>query len=389
MIPISYNLRNIWVRRTTSLAAVIGVGLVVFVYASVQMMQNGVRDLLGESGRIDNAVIVSKGSDAELSSTIEKERTGLIMEKPEVARDAQGKPVGTASVVVVMHLEKMGTTMGVSNVTIRGIEANALTFFDEVKVVEGRAPKPGTNEAMVGKAVAGRFKGVALNQSFELRKNRPVNVVGVFTAGGSALESEVWGDFDFMQAAFGRQGVASSVRVRLADPAKFEAFETGIESDKALGLDVMRETTFYEKQSNGVAMFIQVLGTVIAVFFSIGAMIGAAITMNGTIASRRREIGTLRALGFSRIGILFSFLLESSILSLAGGGVGVLAALFMGTVKFSMINFQTWSEMVFRFVPTVEILAQSLIFAVIMGLIGGLRPAIKAAFTSPIEAMRQ
>jgi putative ABC transport system permease protein len=387
MIPLSYNLRNLWVRKTTSLAAAAGVALVVFVYAAVQMMQNGITDMLGQSGHANAAVVMSKGSDAELSSSVEKERIGLILDRPEVSRDAKGASIGTASIVVVMHVDKLGTT-GIGNVTIRGVQENALAYFDSAKIVAGRAPAPGTNEVLVGKAIRGRFKGVDLGQSFELRKNRPVEVVGVFSANGSVLESEVWGDFDFMQAAFGRQGIASSVRVRLSDAAKFEAFETGIEQDKALGLEVMREDEFYKKQSNGLATFINIVGTLIAFFFSAGAMIGAMITMLGSIAGRRREIGTLRALGFSRLGILASFLFESVVLALAGGLIGVLAALVMGTVSFTMVNFVTWSEMVFRFTPNTGILVGSLIFSVIMGVIGGIYPAIRAALTSPIEAMR-
>jgi putative ABC transport system permease protein len=229
---------------------------------------------------------------------------------------------------------------------------------------------------------------VDLGQGFDLRKNRPVTVVGVFTDNGSSHESEVWVDRDTLRSAFGREGGVSSVRVRLESPSKLDGFRVAVEQDKRLGLQVMRETTYYEKQSEDLSLFIRIMGTMIAVFFSIGAMIGAAITMYAAIANRQREIGTLRALGFSRLSILASFLAESMLLALVGGAIGMIASLGMGFVKFSMVNFASWSEIVFTFDPTPEILGTTLIFALVMGLFGGFFPAIRAARVSPVVAMR-
>ena len=241
---------------------------------------------------------------------------------------------------------------------------------------------------IIGERIRGRFEHVDLGQSFELRKNRPVTVVGVFTDGGSSHESEIWVDRDTLRSAFGREGAVSSVRVRLESAAKLDGFRVAVEQDKRLGLQVMRETTYFEKQSENLSLFIGVMGSLIAIFFSIGAMIGAAITMYAAVANRQREIGTLRALGFSRISILASFLAESTLLALAGGALGALASLGMGFVKFSMVNFASWSEVVFSFDPTPEILGRALLFALVMGIFGGFFPAVRAARVSPVVAMR-
>jgi putative ABC transport system permease protein len=387
MIPVSYNMRNLVVRKVTTAATAFGIGLVVFVVASVFMLSNGIDKMLGDTGKAENAIVMSKGADAELQSTVEKDRAGLVLEKPEVARDAQGKPVGVSEMVMVLTMDRSNGN-GVGNVTIRGVEPAALTFRPEIEITEGRMAKPGTDEVIVGEQLIGGFKGLALGQPVELRKGRPVTVVGVFSADNGVYESEVWGDLEVVRAIFNRHGVSSSVRVRLSSPDAFAAFEAGIEQDKQLGLEVMRETDYYEKQSNGMKVFILAIGIVVAVFFSVGAGIGAAITMYSSVANRKREIGTLRALGFSRFGILFSFTLESVVLAVLGGVLGVIASFAMTGVSFSMTNFVTFSEVVFRFEPNGFMVFMALLFAVVIGFFGGLLPAWRAAFTSPIEAMR-
>ena len=257
-----------------------------------------------------------------------------------------------------------------------------------MKVVAGRAPKPGTDEVMVGERIRGRFKGVDLGQSFELRKNRPANVVGVFSANGSSYESEVWADVDALRAAFAREGIVSSVRVKLESPETYDAFRAAMEGDKRFGYLVMKERDYFEKQSEGTSLFIGAMGTIVAVFFALGAMIGAMITMYAAVANRQREIGTLRALGFTRGSILVSFLVESIALALLGGLVGAAASCAMGLVHFSMMNFASWSEIVFKFEPTPGILLVALGFAGGMGVIGGFFPALAAARVSPTAAMR-
>jgi putative ABC transport system permease protein len=241
---------------------------------------------------------------------------------------------------------------------------------------------------MIGRSLRGKYAGMDLEQSFDLKKNRPVKVVGVFESGGSSFESEVWADVDTARSSFGRDGLVSSVTVRLDSPSKFEAFKATMESDKRLGLEALTEVGYYEKQSSQTAIFIKVLGGGIVFFFSIGAMIGALITMQAAVSQRQREIGTLRALGFSRSSILLSFLLESAVLTFGGGILGVLAALCMSFVKLSMMNFATWQEVTFSFDPNPNVILFSLFFGALMGIIGGFFPALRAARVSPIEAMR-
>lgn len=387
MIPIKYNLRNLAVRKTTTIAAGLGLGLVVFVFASVLMLSNGVQRTLGRSADPNMAVVIRKGSDAELASGIEENQIGVMAAAPGVAKGDDGQPLVSGELVVIILLDKLGTE-GVSNVQVRGVPDNILKLRPGVRITQGRAARPGTDEVMVGKAISTRFKGLGLNETFELRKNRPVTVVGVFEDKGSSFESEVWGDVKTVGAAYGREGFVSSLKVRLESPLKFDGFKANLEQNPQLQVEVMRETEYYEKQSEGTSIFINAMGIVIAVFFSIGASIGAMITMYASIANRQREIATLRALGFSRSSILFSFLLESVILAVAGGVIGVIASLGMSFVKFSTVNFASFSEITFAFEPTPVILGIALGVAIGMGLAGGLFPAIRAARMNLVQAIR-
>ncbi len=387
MIPVRYNIRSLAVRKATTLATGLGIALVVFVLASALMLSAGIRKTLGISGRPDTAIVLRQGSDAELGSLIEEPSVNVILAAPGVKKGTSG-PEGVGEVVVVGAMEKIGAT-GVSNVQIRGVTDDVMKFRPEVKIIAGRAPQTGSDEVLIGSRLRGRFKGLDLDQSFDIKKNRPVKVVGVFESGGSSYESEVWVDRDVLRAAYGRQGHVSSVRVHLESTASFDAFQAGVEQDKRLGLMALRESDYYEKQSEGTSKFIGAMGTLIAVFFSMGAMIGAMITMYAAVANRQREIGTLRALGFSRGSILGCFLLEAVILAFAGGLVGAAASLAMGYVHFSMLNMASWSEIVFSFDPTPAILLRALAFAGIMGLLGGFFPAVRASRVSPVAAMRE
>jgi putative ABC transport system permease protein len=387
MIPIRYNARSLTVRKATTVATAAGIALVVWVLASTLMLTAGIKKTLATSGRSDTAIVLRKGSDSELASVIDEATTKVILASPGIARNASGKPLGVAENVVVGLMEKLGAN-GFSNVQMRGVPDDATAFRPEVQVVEGRRPQPGSDEVMIGRQIRGRFRGVDLDESFDLRKNRTVKVVGVFTAAGSSYESEVWVDRETMRDDYGRGSTASAVRVRLDSPAAFDSFKDYIESDKRLGLQAMRETDYYERQSENTGKLIGVLGTLTAVFASLGAMIGAAITMYAAVANRRREIGTLRALGFSRAAILVSFLIESIILSLAGGAVGTAASTAMALYHPSMLNQASWSEIVFSFDPTPQVLARALVFAALMGLLGGFLPALRASRVSPVAAMR-
>jgi len=387
VIPIRYNLRSLAVRKTTTVATALGVGLVVFVLASALMLSAGIKKTLGVSGQEDVAIVLRKGSDAELGSALDVASVNTILGAPGVKRDAAGKPEGVGEVIVVGALEKIGAT-GVANVQIRGVTSDALRFRPHVHIVEGREASPGSDEVIVGERIRGRFRGTGLNESFDLRKNRPVKVVGIFSDQGSSYESEVWADLDTLRAAYGREGGVSSVRVRLTSAAAFDVFKAAMEGEKQYGYLAQRERDYLEKQSQGTSLFIGIMGTLISIFFALGAMIGATITMYAAVANRQREIGTLRALGFSRGSILFSFLLEAILLALIGGAIGTVASLAMGFVHFSMLNFASWSEIVFGFEPTVNIMLTSLGLALMMGLLGGFFPAVRAARVSPIAAMR-
>jgi putative ABC transport system permease protein len=324
-----------------------------------------------------------------MSSSIDGPTVNLVLAAPGVKKDETGAPLGTGEIVVVIAQEKLGAEPGqVSNILVRGVSENVLKVRPEVHLVAGRAPKPGTGECLVGKGIAGNFRGMALGQNFELKKNRPVEVVGVFEAGGSSFESEVWVNIETARTAFGREGMVSSVTVRLDSAAKLDAFKANVSTDKQLQLEVKRETTYYEEQSQGTALFISGMGWVVSVFCAFGAMLGAMNTMFAAVAQRKREVGTLRALGFSKFAILFSFVVESTFLALAGGLVGVGASLLLSFARVSMMNFSTWQEVSFSFAATPSLLIGSLVAGAAMGILGGFLPALKAARTSPIEAMR-
>lgn len=385
MVPIRYNVRSLLVRKVTTGATAVGIALVVFVFAAARMLGAGAERAMETSGRDDTVIVMRKGSDAELSSGIGNDYKKL-GDRPEVAQVAG---VGASGeVVIVITAELADGSGGLSNVLVRGMGPEGYAFRPEMKMASGRMPKPGTNEVVVGKAISGRFKGVGPNQSFDLRRNRPLQVVGEFTADGASFESEVWGDLDVIRKYLGRESAVSSVRVRLTDPTKFEAYRMAVEADKSFSVKAMRERDYFEKQAEGTGTMLTFLGTFIAILFSLAAMLGATITMNGAVANRTKEIGTLRALGFSKFGIFVSFLFEAMILAIIGGAIGLVFVMLLTLVSFPVMNFATFSEIVITFVATPRIVIGSLVFSVVMGLLGGLFPAIRASRVSPVEAMR-
>ncbi|HWO12266.1 MAG TPA: ABC transporter permease [Polyangiaceae bacterium] len=388
LIPVTYNLRSLLVRKATTIATALGIGLVVFVLSSSLMLGKGIRNTLVSNGSDSRAIVLRKGSDTELASGIDANLVGLVLAGPGVKRDEDAQAVGAPDVVVVASLDKMGGEGYVSNILIRGVQPAAFKVRPEVRIIEGRRAQPGTDEVIVGKGIAGRFQGTGLGQSFEMKKNRPVKVVGIFEANRSSFESEVWADIDTVRASFGRGSSSSSVTVALDSPAAYDGFAAYVENDKQLGLEPFREPVYYDKQSEGTSIFIIALGSVIAFFFSVGAMIGAMITMYGTVSQRSKEVGTLRALGFSRSAVLLSFLFESSALALIGGVLGGIASMGMSAVRFSMMNFATWQEISFSFDPSPAIILGSIAAGGVMGILGGFFPAVRAARLSPIEAMR-
>ncbi|RYZ02289.1 MAG: ABC transporter permease [Myxococcales bacterium] len=389
MIPISYNVRSLFVRKTTTFATAGGIALVVFVLAAAFMLSAGVSKTLVAGGRPDNAIITRKGADNEMSSSIDGPAVSLVLATPGVKKDDTGAPLGGGEVVVVIAQDRLGGEPGqVTNILVRGVSDNVLKVRPDVRVIDGRPAKPGTDEVLIGKGLVGKYRGMTLGDKFELKKNRPVTVVGVFEAGGSSFESEVWANLETARSSFGREGLVSSVTVRLDSPAAFDAFKARIETDKQLLLEARRETKYYEDQSQGTAIFVKIMGIIITFFCATGATLGAMNTMFAAVAQRKREVGTLRALGFSQFQILTSFVIESTVLAVSGGVLGMLAALLLTTTSVSMMNFQTWQEITFSFAATPQILIGCLVAGIGMGVLGGFFPALKAAGTSPIEAMR-
>jgi putative ABC transport system permease protein len=389
MIPISYNVRSLFVRKTTTFATAGGIALVVFVLAAAFMLSTGVSKTLVAGGRPDNAIVTRKGADNEMSSSIDSPAVSLVLATPGVKKDETGAPLGGGEVVVVIAQDRLGGEPGqISNILVRGVSDNVLKIRADVRIVDGRPAKPGTDEVIIGKGLVGKYRGMTLGDKFELKKNRPVTVVGVFEAGGSSFESEVWANLETARTSFGREGMVSSITVRLDSAAKFDAFKATIETDKQLLLEARRETKYYEDQSQGTAIFVKIMGIIITIFCAAGATLGAMNTMFAAVAQRRREVGTLRALGFSKFQILTSFVVESTVLAVTGGIIGMLAALLLTTTHVSMMNFQTWQEITFSFAATPGMLVTCLVAGIGMGILGGFFPALKAAGTSPIEAMR-
>jgi putative ABC transport system permease protein len=388
MIPLRYNVRSLLVRRATTIATVVGIGLVVAVLAASMMLTEGIHRTMSSSGTPGHAIVLRKGSDVEMTSSSELPSIGMVLAAPGVKKDSTGKPIGAGEIVTVIALNKLDAEPGsVSNVGVRGVADNVMTMRPEVRIISGRPARPGSDEAIIGARIAGRFEGLSLGKSFELKKNRPLTVVGVFEANGSSFESEAWADVETVRTSFGRDGV-TSITVALDSPAAFYGFETAVQQDQRLGLEAMTEQGYYEKQSADTAGFISIVGWIISVFFMLAAMIGAFITMNTAVAHRQREVGTMRALGFSRLSVLTSFILEGLVLAGAGAVLGLLVAFCATFGKFSMMNFATWSEIVFSFNMTPKIVLTSVIVGGVTGLIGGIIPAARAARLKPIDALR-
>ncbi|HVV83257.1 MAG TPA: ABC transporter permease [Kofleriaceae bacterium] len=386
MVPIRYNLRSMAVRKWTTTFTAIGIALVVFVFGAALMLSEGATRAMTSSGSPDNAIILRDGSDNELSSGLEATVVGLIRERPEVAAATAPAESVIGEVVIVVTAD-LRDGSGSTNVLIRGMPPSGFAFRN-AHLVRGHLPTPGTNEAVIGEGIAGRFKNLGMGESFELRRNRPVKIVGVFSAGDSSYEAEVWTDVDVLRTSVGRGASVSSVRVKLGSPSKLASFKAAMESDKRSGVKVLGEREYYKKQSQAVSGFLKVMAGSFAFLFSLAAMVGAAITMNSAVANRSKEIGTLRALGFSRLSILFSFLLEAIMLALFGGLIGLVFVFVMAMFTFPIMNFQTFSEIIITFRATPHVVLSSLFVSALMGLLGGLFPAIRAARVSPVEAMR-
>ncbi len=385
-IPLKYILRNFRNRRLTTGITVAGIALVVFVFTAVLMMAYGVRKTLVTTGSPENIKISRKSAQGEISSILDGDTRNVILTLPQVAHDANGAPIASGEPVVVINLAKM--TGGLSNITVRGVSPMAFQLRPQIKLVEGRMFSEGAREIIVGASIARRFVGAQIGDKVKFAGD-DWTIVGRFDAGGSGFDSEMWGDATQLLLAFHRGNAVSTLTVRLNRPEDFESFKQAFEGDRRLqAFEPERENEYYEKQSEVLALFIRVLGIFVTVIFSVGAMIGAMITMYAAVANRTVEVGTLRALGFRRRSVMAAFLTESLTLSLLGGGVGILIASILQFFRISTLNFGSFSELEFSFSLSPSIVVSSLSFALVMGLVGGFLPSVRAARLSIVNALR-
>jgi putative ABC transport system permease protein len=384
-IPVNYIVRNLVARRLTTVLTAGGMALVVYVFATVLMLAAGLEATLVATGQDDNVIVIRRGAQTEVQSGVDRTQAAIVESMPDVAIGEDGRPLLSKEPVVLINLPKRNTGKP-SNVVIRGVTPTGLVLRPQVSIVDGRMFRPGTSEIVAGRSIAKNFHGAALGETLHFAQ-RDWLVVGVFDAGRTGFDSEIWGDAEQMLQAFRRTGF-SAVIFKLVDSERFDAMKTAIESDPRLTLEAKRETRFYADQSEALSKFISYLGTTISVIFSIGAIIGAMITMYASVASRTAEIGTLRALGFSRSAVLLAFLGESLLLGLIGGVIGLVCASFMQAFSISTMNFQTFAELAFRFVMTPGIVVAALLFAIFMGFVGGFLPAARAARLKIVDALR-
>jgi putative ABC transport system permease protein len=384
-IPVSYSFRNLWTRRFTTILTASGMALVVFVFASVMMLAEGLRQTLVETGSYDNVIVIRKASQSEMQSGIDRASASIVETEPEIAIGTDGGPFLAKELVVIINLLKRGSDKP-SNITIRGIGDYSLALRPQVKLVEGRMPRSGASEIIAGESVAKRFKGAGIGETIRFAM-RDWTVVGIFDAGRTGYSSEIWGDVNQLMQAF-RRPAYSSVLFKLRDSSEFRRVKERIENDPRLTLEAKRETKYYADQSEMMAKFLRILGITLTVIFSLGAVIGAMITMYAAVATRTAEIGTLRSLGFQRRNILAAFLIESVFLGLTGGLLGLFFASFMQLITISTVNWQTFSELAFSFTLTRGIIVNSLLFSVAMGFAGGVLPALRASRMNIVDALR-
>jgi ABC-type lipoprotein release transport system permease subunit len=388
-VPVVYNLRSLGVRRWTTGVTAVGLALVTFVFTTVLMLAAGVRETLKATGAPGNAKIIRKGSQNEVQSGLLPEHLRLLSAAPETAIGKDGKALVSPELLVLIFAVKengLGEEDG-TNVNVRGVSPSAIELHAP-RSLQGHMFMPGTSEVVIGRGLEGRFRGMRLGDKTRFAR-RDWTVVGIMDHGGSAYDSEVWGDIEQFEDAFQRRPSFSSVTLRLKDQSMLTALKSRIDNDPMLStLEATGEIDYWAAQSEQFSKFVRFLGIFVAVIFSFGAVLGAMITMYAAVAARTREIGTLRALGFRRRAVLVSFVVESVLLSLGSGLVGLACASLVQLVPFRTLNWQTFSEVSFRFHLSGGIVAASFVFAFLMGFAGGLLPATRAARMAIVQATR-
>ncbi len=384
-IPFFYILKNFYARRLSASITVSLVALVVFAFTFVLMMAYGVEKALVSTGSKENAIMVRKGASAEISSIIERETARNFEALPGIAKSADGKPLLTAEVATVINLEKIGG--GMSNISVRGVGVKAAELRKGITIKQGRMFQVGARELVVGSAVPKRFNGANIGDKIKFSGDAWV-IVGVMDCGGSAFDSELWADCEQLLQANNRTAY-SSLTFRFTSRDDLESMKASMATDPRLNqMELFVEQDYFQKQSEALALFLRILGLVITIISSVGAMIGAMITMYSSVANRTTEIGTLRALGFRRSSVLLSFLFESLLLSLVGGGIGIFVASFMQFFSMSTINFSTFSDITFSFALNPTIVLSAIIFTLVMGIVGGFLPAWGASRLKIVDALR-
>jgi ABC-type antimicrobial peptide transport system permease subunit len=381
-----YSLRNLFTRRLTTALTASGMALVVFVFASILMLAEGLEKTLVETGSEDNVVVIRRSSGSEVQSGVERIQASIVETVPEAASGPKGRPLLTKELVVLITMEKRESGSR-ANVVIRGVSEESFLLRPQVRVRVGRVPKPGSSEILIGRSIEKGFQGADLGKSLFFAM-RTWTIVGVFDAGSTGFSSEIWGDVDQLMQAF-RRPVYSSVLFKLRASSEFDQVKSRIESDPRLTLEAKRETTYYKDQSEMMAKFLRILGFSLTIVFSIGAVVGGMITMYASVANRTREIGTLRALGFRRASILIAFLTESLFLGFLGGAAGLFFSSFLQFFTVSTTNFQTFSELAFSFSLDVSITLKAMAFALGMGFVGGILPALRASGMEIVDALRE
>ena len=386
-IPLIYNVRSVRARWTSTIVAVLGIAGTVGVFVAMLSLARGFKATLVASGSRDNALVLRAGSPSEMMGGVTLESVKVIQDGPGIARDSNG-PLVTQEVVGVMPFPLVSTGTD-ANVQIRGVSPNVLDIRKFVKVTQGRMFQPGVTEILAGKNASKTYAGLTLGNKVDMAGGH-WTVVGIFDAGGSAFDSEVWCDSRVLNDILKRPAnIFQSVTVHLQSPDSFNALKDSLTSDPRLNVDVTREVDYYAKQSTTMTTLITVLGGLVAAIMAIGAVFGALNTMYSAVSERGREIATMRALGFNASSVVFSFLVEALLISLIGGIIGCLVVLPLNGLTTSTMNFQTFSSLAFAFKITPELLVKGIIFALTMGVIGGLLPAIRAASLPVATALRE
>lgn len=386
-IPLIYNVRSVKARWTSTIVAVLGIAGTVGVFVAMLSLANGFKATLVASGSPGNALVLRAGSPSEMMGGVTLESVKVIQDAPGIAHDANG-PLVTQEVVGVMPIPLISTGTD-ANVQIRGVSPNVLDIRKFVKVSEGRMFQPGVTELLAGKNASKTYKGLTLGNTIDMAGGR-WRVVGIFDAGGSAFDSEVWCDSRVLNDILKRPAnIFQSVTVHLDSPSSFGAFKDSLTSDPRLNVDVTREIDYYAKQSTTMTKLITILGGLVAAIMAVGAVFGALNTMYSAVSERGREIATMRALGFNAYSVVFSFLVEALLIALIGGVIGCLVVLPLNGLTTSTMNFQTFSNLAFAFKITPPLLIWGIVFALVMGVIGGLLPAVRAASLPVATALRE